>query len=171
MPRPDVEAIGVAYRRIPLMSIGRDIYCDTRIILKKLDDLFPASAAHPPISASMPEDKAMQTLLECWTIDGGIFTRGSQLLPASLPLLQDPKFTKDRADFTGRSSSREAVDALRPEALMEIKRAFQFLEETLLVDGRQWILQRGGPSVADIEGEPHSFPSSSLCWSFGSQGT
>jgi glutathione S-transferase len=156
MPRPDVKAIGVEYRRIPLMSIGRDIYCDTRIILTKLDELFPASAAHPSISASTLEDKAIEKLLGFWITDGGIFPRASQLIPTSLPLMQDPKFKKDRAEMTGRNNSTEVIEALRPEALMEIKGALKVLEEILLADGREWILKSKGPSLADIEGMDHS---------------
>lgn len=29
------------YRRIPVLSIGRDVYNDTRIIIAKLEELFP----------------------------------------------------------------------------------------------------------------------------------
>jgi hypothetical protein len=42
MPRPILsERLGVNYRRIPLMAIGRDIYIDTRIMLRKLESLYP----------------------------------------------------------------------------------------------------------------------------------
>jgi hypothetical protein len=35
---------------------------------------------------------------------------------------------------------------------VEIKGAFTFLEESLLADGREWILNTKIPSLADIEG-------------------
>jgi len=70
-----------------------------------------------------------------------------------MPLLKDEKFTKDREDYTGRSWSKENIERGRPEALVEIKAAFEFLESTILADGREWILGVGekGPSLADIE--------------------
>jgi glutathione S-transferase len=148
LPRPDVKALGISYRRIPLMSIGRDVYCDTRIILRKLEELFPKGA----IGASQPEHEALQKLLEAWTIDGGIFNRASQLIPASMPLLNDPKFTKDRQDFSGRSWEKSKIEANRPEALAHIRNAFNLLETTLLSDDREWILKTEKPSLGDIEG-------------------
>ncbi len=41
---------------------------------------------------------------------------------------------------------------MRPEALVEIRGAFELLEMTLLADGRDWILKTENPSLADIEG-------------------
>ena len=63
LPREDINALGVKYRRIPIMSIGRDIYCDTRLILHKLDEKFPSGA----LGACQPDQKAVEKLLESWT--------------------------------------------------------------------------------------------------------
>jgi len=151
LPRPDVNDLGISYRRIPLMAIGRDVYNDTRIILQKLEQLFPASSEHPALSSSNLEQKAIERLLEHWTVDSGVFVRASQLIPTSMPLLKDEKFTKDREQLSGRSWSKESIEAMRPEALAETKNAFTFLESTLLADGREWILKTNRPSLADIE--------------------
>jgi hypothetical protein len=51
----------------------------------------------------------------------------------------------------GVKYNKEAVEALRPEALTEIKKGLTFLETTLLADGRDWILKTKGPSLAEIE--------------------
>ena len=40
------------------MSIGRDIYCDTRLILQKLEKKFPSSA----LGATEPDQKALVRL-------------------------------------------------------------------------------------------------------------
>jgi glutathione S-transferase len=149
MPRPDLDAIGIKYRRIPIMAIGRDVYCDSRLILDKLEQLFPAGT----LGASQPDQRAVQKLLEKWTIDAGIFARASQLIPISMPLLNDPKFTKDREEFSGRSWDKKSIEEMRPEAIAHIREGFSFLERTLLADGRKWILRTGAPSLADIEGK------------------
>lgn len=133
------------------MAVGRDIYNDTRIMIQKLEKLFPASAAHPAISASTVDEQAVEHLLEHWTIDNGVFMRASQLIPTSMPLLKDKKFLEDRAQYSGRSWSKETLDAMRPEALVEIKGAFAFIEK-LFADGRDWILKTQNPTLADIEG-------------------
>lgn len=133
------------------MAIGRDVYCDTRLILDKLEQLFPDGA----LGASQPDQRAVQKLLEKWTIDAGIFARASQLIPTSMPLLNDSRFTKDREDFSGRSWDKNQMEAMRPEAIAHINGGFAFLETTLLADGREWILKTGRPSLSDIEGTAH----------------
>ena len=85
--------------------------------------------------------------------DGGVFNRASQLIPASMPLLNDPKFTTDRQDFSGRSWEKSKIEASRPEALAHIRNAFNLLETTLLSDDREWVLKTEKPSLGDIEGE------------------
>lgn len=157
LPREDVSALGVKYRRIPIMSIGRDIYCDTRLILQKLEEKFPSGA----LGASEPDQKAVERLLEKWNIDSGVFVRAAQTLPPDMPLLNDTKFTKDREEFTGRSWAKAAIANMRPEALAHLRDAFDLLETGLLADGREWVLKTEKPSLADIEGqlttseEPH----------------
>ncbi|KAL8674184.1 MAG: hypothetical protein Q9168_001435 [Polycauliona sp. 1 TL-2023] len=148
LPREDLNALGVKYRRIPILSIGRDIYCDTRLILQKLEERFPSDA----IGASTPEQKAVQKLLEKWTIDGGVFSRAAQAIPPEMPLLNDPKWVKDREEYMGRSWAKEDVAKGRPEALAHLREAFELLESTLLADGRHWILKTKQPSLADIDG-------------------
>ncbi len=151
MPRPDIAAIGTSYRRIPIVSCGLDIYNDTRLILSKLNTLYPASAIHPSISTSTEEQKGIEKLLEFWAVHG-LFSKAAALLPSELPLLKDEKFRKDREDYTGTSWQPESVEKGRSEALVEIRNAFELLETTLLADGREWILKTEGPSLGDIEG-------------------
>ncbi|PQE04697.1 glutathione S-transferase protein [Rutstroemia sp. NJR-2017a BBW] len=148
MPRPDVAALGTNYRRIPLVAIGRDIYNDTRLILQKLEKLYPE---YPKITASSPDQKAVERLLEFWTVES-LFTRAASLIPTNLPLLNDPVFTKDREDYTGRSWAKDSLDKSRPEALVAFRRAFEILENTFLADGRDWILGSSSPTMSDIEG-------------------
>ncbi|KAL8901721.1 MAG: hypothetical protein Q9192_000408 [Flavoplaca navasiana] len=147
LPREDINALGVKYRRIPILSIGRDVYCDTRLILQKLEEKFPSGA----IGASDPEQKAVQKLLETWTIDGGVFSRAAQAIPPEMPLLNDPRWVKDREDYMGRSWAKEDIAKGRPEALAHLREAFELLESTLLADGREWILKTKQPTLADIE--------------------
>ena len=147
LPRPDVSALGVSYRRIPILAIGGDVYCDTRLILSKLEKLYPEGA----LGVSDPDQKALERLLEKWTIET-IFSRAALLIPTNLPLLKDPKFQADRKAFSGRNWDEKAMLAARPEAETHIHDAFAFLEATLLADGRDWILKTEKPSLADIEG-------------------
>lgn len=146
LPRPDVHSLGINYRRIPLLAMGRDVYCDTRLILRKLEEKFPEGA----LSASQPDHKALQSLLDKWTVET-VFPWAAQLIPSSLPIMQDPKFQQDRKDFSGANWDKDSIEAARPEALIHIRDSFAILETTLLADGRDWILKTDKPSLADIQ--------------------
>jgi glutathione S-transferase len=150
LPRPDLAELGINYRRIPLLSIGRDVYYDTRLILARLEQSFPESSSYPPLST--PDNKGLEALLEKFTVDAGIFSKAAQSLPPDLPTMKDEKFVKDRAEFTGTSWSQEARVKGYPEALAHIRHAFGILE-ALLADGRQWIGGTDKISLADIHGE------------------
>ena len=130
------------------MSIGRDIYCDTRLTLQKLEERFPNGA----LGAKKEDEKAIEHLLEKWTVEGPLFPRAASLIPTNLPAMTDPKFTKDREDFSGRPWSKDALERGRPESVAYMRSCFDLLETTLLADGRDCMLKTDKPSLADIEG-------------------
>ncbi|KAI9850663.1 MAG: hypothetical protein M1838_005308 [Thelocarpon superellum] len=148
LPRHDISALGLAYRRIPILSIGRDIFFDTRLILDKLEELLPNGR----LGASVPEQRGTEKLLEKWLIDGGIFTRAGQLIPLDTPILREPEFGKDRADYSGKRTTLQEVIQVRPEATADIREAFDLLETTFFADGRTWILSSDQLTLADIHG-------------------
>jgi len=117
------------------------------LIIEKLEARFPDGA----LGATEPDQKAIEKLLEKWCIDGGVFNRASQLIPPETPLLNDPKFKKDREELSGRSWDKKNIKEMRPEAISHIRDAFIFLETGLLADNREWILKTEKPSLADIE--------------------
>lgn len=157
------------------MAIGRDIYCDSLLMLQKLDELVPASDEYPPISAAQRNwsdlkrvdsvqgrsngnsngagannDAAMEYMLEKWT-DVVVFGRAAEAIPPSL-YEGIPGFIKDRENLWGRSWSAEEQNRRRPEALANLRANMEFLERVLLADGREWVLGGDGPSLSDIHG-------------------
>lgn len=44
LPRPDLKELGITYRRIPVVSIGKDVYCDTSCIINAIQSQFPTRA-------------------------------------------------------------------------------------------------------------------------------
>ena len=148
LPRPTFEALNVAYRRIPLLSIGKDVYCDTRLILRKLEARFPEGK----IGSSDPDQRVIERLLERYTGDSGLFSRAATLLPAAV--FADPEFVKDREQLSGRKGAWDdkKLAAARPESVVHVRDAFELLETTLLADGRDWVFKTQEPSLGDIEG-------------------
>ena len=47
-PKPDLVPLTGGYRRTPVLQIGADIYCDTRLILRQLERLQPSPTLYPP---------------------------------------------------------------------------------------------------------------------------
>ncbi len=47
MPKPDLMSLTGGYRKTPVMQIGADIYCDTALICRVIDRLFPAKSIYP----------------------------------------------------------------------------------------------------------------------------
>lgn len=44
MPRPILrDTFGLTYRKIPVVAIGRELYCDTSLIIEALEYHFPTS--------------------------------------------------------------------------------------------------------------------------------
>jgi glutathione S-transferase len=47
MPKPDVVALTGGYRRTPILQVGADVYCDTALIARVLEELAPAPPFFP----------------------------------------------------------------------------------------------------------------------------
>ncbi len=47
MPKPDLMALTGGYRKTPVLQIGAEIYCDTALICRVIDRLYPANSVYP----------------------------------------------------------------------------------------------------------------------------
>lgn len=148
MPRPDLALLPVAYRRIPILAVGRDIYLDTRLILRKLESLFPA---HKALGATNAHDKFVAGLIERYTIEGPVFGIAAGLVPVDIAT--ESTFNNDRKGFLGRDWSKEELEDGRGDCLSYVKSMFDFFESTVFQDGREWVLNSDGPKIADIDGK------------------
>ena len=132
-PRPILTDLGITYRRIPVNSIGKDVYCDNSIFLDAVQSIF-ADKALP----TSPADHAYEAL------GYRSFWIALPLVPASLIT---PEMAKEREDLFSVFSRPDFAD-LRPNALAEFRSLLDILENECLAPG-PWI---GGSScsVADI---------------------
>jgi glutathione S-transferase len=150
MPRPDLASISVGYRKIPILAIGKDVYCDSRLIVSKLEDMFP----HSTLTASTKAEEGIRKLFENFSVDGGIFANVVKLMPywSDFGLMQDKAFLDDRQKLSGgRRMTKEVMEAGRPDGLQNIRHVFELFETTFLADGRDWILGTKTPTVADVD--------------------
>lgn len=145
LPREQLETLGIRYRRIPFLAIGRDVYCDSREIIQKLEELIPENR----LGSSDPFTAGIEYLMETWVNDGGPFGRTAGLIPPIPEVLKDD-FIEDRSEMAGRPFTREALAMMRPEALAHARWFLDKVENRLLADGRQYMSGQDKPGMADV---------------------
>ena len=83
------------------MSIGRDIYCDTLLMLEKLEEFYPYSSSEVSRRGKNGTERALEKLLEKWT-DVVVFKYAAAAIPTNLDLMKDKNFQDDRKALWGR---------------------------------------------------------------------
>jgi glutathione S-transferase len=140
MPKPDLIPLTGGYRKIPVMQIGADVFCDSQIILRELERRFPT----PSLS---PQNKGAPYGLGFWA-DRQIFQAAVAIIFGEIGDMVPEDFKKDRAAMSGSFSS-EALKAAVPLMRDQYRAHTQFLEDQLSDGRRFW----GGeqPGLADIQ--------------------
>jgi glutathione S-transferase len=100
LPRPQIsDLLGVGYRRIPVLAIGNDLYCDTSLITSVLERRFPESEGYPTLFPRRKRggstDTGLIKALVMFYVDRVVFP----LLAPALPFKKfSESFLKDRSD-------------------------------------------------------------------------
>jgi hypothetical protein len=101
------DFLGIAYRRIPVLAIGNDVYCDTSLIASTLERRFKASDGYGTIFPDVKDgqganDAGVQKLFSMFYCDRALFSLATGSLPwHTLPAM----FLDDRSAVRGRSES------------------------------------------------------------------
>jgi glutathione S-transferase len=140
MPRPDLMPLTGGYRRTPVMQIGADIYCDTQIIIRELEERFPTPTLLPGGNAGLPWALAM------WS-DRAFFQNTVNLVFGVLGDKVPQDFIADRGRLRGAKFDVQAMRAAIPQ-MREQFRAHVGWIAAQLADGRDWLL--GEFSLADV---------------------
>ena len=117
MPKPEMVRLTGGYRRIPVLQVGADIFCDTQIILRELERL------HPTPSLS-PQNKGAPYGLGFWA-DRQIFQAAVAVIFGEIGDMVPEDFKKDRAAMSGGGFSAEAIEGRRPADARSISRPYQ----------------------------------------------
>lgn len=150
MPRPVFDRLDVHYRRIPIMAVGRDIYCDSRCIIDHLERLYDTVSKLGYDMEKNPHEYGIQQILETWAFDGGLFQRTAQMIPSDASLMQVEEWRADRSELIGVPFNPDGLRQLNPDALAHARIHLQRVEQNLLADGRKWLCGDVGPSVSDV---------------------
>lgn len=119
MPKPDQIALTGGYRKAPIMQLGHDIYCDSKLICRVIDRLKPEHALYPPGS------EASTLITERWVDQAFFFQtvalffqpQGMAAFAASLEPGMLNIFLKDRAAMFAQGGTQPApkMDTARAE--------------------------------------------------------
>jgi glutathione S-transferase len=124
-PRPLLNALTGGYRRIPVLQVGADIYCDTNIILPTLERLHPTPTLYPNGSAGLAQGLAFAWERAMWVPTIGVLSHyiGDQL-PA--------EFIKDRKEgYLGFDMSKAAMAPDLPRHLQAVHAHYGWLKTAL----------------------------------------
>ncbi|OBZ76617.1 hypothetical protein A0H81_03728 [Grifola frondosa] len=149
LPRPDLSRLGVTYRRIPVLAIGNDIYCDSSLIASALERRFPSSKGYgtifPPRKGGAT-DTGLIKAFAMYYADRVLFPLAAQNLPYKK---FTPEFVQDRSAWLGTPIDNDKMAARQPEVKSSISSHMGLLEEQL-ADGREWLMDTELPSLADV---------------------
>jgi glutathione S-transferase len=139
MPKPDLLPLTGGYRRTPVMQIGADIYCDTQLILRKIESLHPEPSLYPDGSEGI-------VLALAWWADKTIFAPALGVVADTIGEKIPPAFVAERKAF-GFPLAREDVAPWIHRHLQQGAAHLVWLAR-MLSDGRPFLLHR--PSAADL---------------------
>ena len=139
MPKPDLVALTGGYRGTPVLQVGADIYCDSRLIIDEIERRFPRS----PLLRSGP---LANFGLQHWS-DDALFPPGAALaMHENAAAMPDGLLEERSRYFTNLEFSLFEADAPYFRAQLA---AHADLIDRQLADGRDYLLG-DTPEWADI---------------------
>jgi glutathione S-transferase len=140
MPKPDHVELTGGYRRVPVLQIGADVWCDTHCIARALDRLFP----DPPLSP--PGQEAVEHAFSRWAETTFMLAvHGLFALGGVFP----DEFVEDRRKtMVPPGMNLDSLKVVLPTRQLQIRANLDRLERHL-GDGRAFVLG-AEPSLADL---------------------
>ncbi|MBI1261682.1 MAG: glutathione S-transferase family protein [Rhizobiales bacterium] len=132
MPKPELVALTGGYRKIPVMQIGADIYCDTQIILRELERRYPSPSLHEG------DAKGLGWGITMWT-DRVMFQAVVAIIFGGDTPIADETFIKDREKLTGRPFDVAAMKAAAPMMAEQFRAQLGWLDDQL-GNGRAFLM-------------------------------
>jgi glutathione S-transferase len=136
MPKPELIPLTGGYRRIPVMQIGADVYCDSQVILAELE------ARHP----NPPVVRAGDWAVNLWA-DRIWFQASVAVIFGEMGDRVPKEFIADREKLSGRPFDTAAMQAAAGPMRAQWRAQAAWLEQGL--KGQDFL---GGdtPSLADV---------------------
>jgi glutathione S-transferase len=153
MPRPLLaSAFGVTYRKIPILAIGRDVYCDTSLIVEALESRFLEGdgygSVYPVDKSTGRRNRSLLRGFASFWIDRPFFRVTTGLIPSSVWRTQ---FGRDRAGLIGHVLDADKLEKKVDGNLGRLDLQLGLFEDWLAEGkGRGWLFDTETPSMADV---------------------
>src|SRR5262249_8128582 len=131
MPKPDLIPLTGGYRKIPVLQIGADVYCDTQLIARVVEQRHPTPTMYPDGS---------EATCHAWNLwaDPCLFLPAVAVVFADIGHLVPPAFIEDRSKMMGGRDFGD-VPAQAPAAREQLRGLVATLDAQL-ADGRPFLL-------------------------------
>jgi len=104
MPKPKLVPLTGGYRRIPVLQIGADVWCDSGIIIRKIDELKPEPTLYPHgLSAAADVINQWADRRVFWSTTPVIFEKLAAIVPKEF--IEDRSKMMQGADFANLARS------------------------------------------------------------------
>jgi glutathione S-transferase len=123
MPKPKLVPLTGGYRRIPVLQIGADVWCDTGIIIRKLEELHPERSIYP---RGM---EAACNAVNMWA-DRRIFWSTTPVIFEKLAAVVPKEFIEDRSKMM-QGADFAQIGKTAPDALNQLRAFLQLLDNSL----------------------------------------
>ncbi|WP_288582280.1 glutathione S-transferase family protein [uncultured Methylobacterium sp.] len=130
-PRPLLDPLTGGYRRVPVLQVGADIYCDTHVILPALERLHPEPSLYPGLAPALAEGLTFGLERDLWLAAIGVTVHFAGDLPA--PFLRDRK-----DDYLYVDIGHAAMEPDFPRNAQRVAAWTGWLAEAL-ADGRRFL--------------------------------
>ncbi len=141
MPKPKLTALTGGYRKTPVMQIGADIYCDSRLIAVELEARFPTPTLFPGGS------RGLCLALSAWS-DRDLHIASSGLAIGVNKSQFPEALMRDRKAYFGAFMDVDRLDGEIPHLTTQLRAQADIIEQQLS-DGRLFWLG-DTPSLADF---------------------
>lgn len=151
MPRPLLrDNFNLTYRKIPVLAMGRDLYCDTSLIIEALEHFFPESEGYQSLYPTAADGRdyrpMMRGFASYWT-DRPIFRVACGLMPASI---WRSAFGRDREGLIGHKIDADKLEKKIPENLSKLDMHLSILEPMFDTGDGGFVFSTPSPSLADL---------------------
>ena len=156
MPRPLLkDNFHLTYRKIPVLAIGRELYCDTSLICEALEHFFPESEGYQtlyPVAADGQSYRGVIRGFASYWTDRPLFRVTTGLMPASI---WRSSFGRDRESLIGHKIDPDKLEKKLPENLARLDMHLSILEPQLAKSESEgsvspWVFSTSSPSLADL---------------------